>query len=236
MTVSATVSKASLSGKTAVLSGATEGVGAEITLALAGHGANICLLTHNTARAARLVDRAKELGSRAEALSCMVEDDTQPYAALETIKRHFGSDIDIVFTNMGLMPSSPDFLRRSVADLAPSDWRTYMNTTLQGVFNSTSAAFNAMREQTGGGVIINTALYGVQPRSGLALYDASRAAIRSLVETVNLEASECGQPVSAYLLDCESDIEKCREQVAELVVAICAGNPEPAPGVVKVGD
>ncbi|SHE24801.1 SDR family NAD(P)-dependent oxidoreductase [Actinomyces glycerinitolerans] len=223
-----------LQGKTAVLSGATAGVGAQVALTLARHGASICLLTHNLAEAGRLVNQVEDSGGHAWALSCMVEEDAQSYAAFNAARRHFDSGIDIVFTNMGLMPDAPTYPRKTVANLEPSDWRSYMGTALQGVINSTAVALKIMREQDSGGTIINTAFYGMRPRPGLALYNASRSAIRSLVETVNLEAAEGGAPVSAYLLDCESEIDCCGARVVELVLRICAGAYQDDPGLVVV--
>lgn len=216
------------------MSGATKGTGAQVALALAERGANICLLTHNPQDAAALVTRIDAVGGHGYALECMVDDDAWLNSALDETQRHFGTDIDAVFTNMGLMPPFDDYPRARTGELSGDQWSAYMNGTARGVFVSTALAVRRMTKQHGGGVIINTALYGLKAKPDLALYNASRGAIKSLVDTVNAECEADGVPVSAHLLVCERDIATCANVLAAWVVRLCEDDRRRYDSVIEI--
>ncbi len=222
-----------LLGKIALLSGATRGVGAEVTLALAREGADVCLLTHNAADAKRLTTQVESMGRRALSIPCMVEDQSQLDEAYGLVEERLGECPDIVFTNMGMMPPSPDYPRKTMFELTESDWDRYLNNALRGVVNSTNAACRAMAASGKGGTIVNTAPFGLWAGKGLGLYSASRAAILSMVDTVNCEAEDLGYDVRAYLVDCERKAPLIREKIVTTVVGICSGKVE-RPGLVEL--
>jgi NAD(P)-dependent dehydrogenase (short-subunit alcohol dehydrogenase family) len=66
------------------------------------------------------------------------------------IRERFQQDVTVAFTNMGMMPDSPQYPRRDVADITGVEWDSYMGTALKGAFNSTAIALREMRA-TGAG-------------------------------------------------------------------------------------
>lgn len=223
-----------LNGTTIVMSGATKGPGAQVALALAERGANICLLTHNPQDAAALVTRIDAVGGHGYALPCMVDDDQALNTALDATQQYFGTGINAIFTNMGLMPAFHEYPRARMSELSGDQWSAYMNGTARGVFVSTALAMRRMIKQPRGGVIINTALYGLQAKPDLALYTASRGAIRALVDTINTECKADNVPVSAHLLVCEQDIETCTNVLAAWVVRLCEDEQHHYDGVITI--
>ena len=150
------------------------------------------------------------------------------------IRERFQQDVTVAFTNMGMMPDSPQYPRRDVADITGVEWDSYMGTALKGAFNSTAIALREMRATGAAGVVINMARFGLQAGPGLALYSASRAAILSLVETANAEVARDSAPVASYLVDCEGDPSDVEDKVVGLVCDLCTGAYRGRPGLVRV--
>jgi NAD(P)-dependent dehydrogenase (short-subunit alcohol dehydrogenase family) len=218
----------------AVLSGATRGMGARVTLALAEQGFRTCLLSHNLDEAHRLVETIESRGGSGAVYPCMVEDEAQLRDTYARIRDMFHQNVTVAFTNMGMMPDSPQYPRKDVADITCDEWDAYMDTALKGAFNSTAIALRAMREGEGPGVVVNMARFGLQAGPGLGLYSASRAAILSLTETANAEAARDSLPITSYLVDCESDMYDVEDEVVRLVTDLCTGTYRGGPGLVRV--
>lgn len=198
--------------KNAVLSGATRGMGREVSLQLAKAGYNICLLTHNLPDAQALKAAIEQIGPDCYIYPCKVEDDDEALATFQTIEDRLGS-IDLVFTNMGLMPDSAGYSNKSVAELSGREWRDYLATALMGVVNSTRLAVRFMQKNEWGGYILDVAPWGETAQAKLGLYTTSRGAIRALVETVNVENSK----IKAYLLQPHAGRTTIAAKVAQIV-------------------
>lgn len=218
----------------AVLSGATRGMGARVTLALAEQGFCTCLLSHNLDEAHRLVETIVSRGGSGAVYPCMVEDEAQLRDTYARIRERFHQDVTVAFTNMGMMPDSPQYPRKDVAETTGNEWDSYMGTALKGAFNSAAIALRAMREGKGHGVVINMARFGLQAGPGLGLYSASRAAILSLTETANAEAARDSLPITSYLVDFESGVRDSEDEVVALVTDLCTGAYRGEPGLVRV--
>ena len=210
-----------LQGRTALMSGAAKGAGADVALALAEQGANICLLTHNIEHAKTLVERIEEAGGRGMVIACMVDDERQLESAMDEAEARFGGGIDIMFTNMGLMPDSSEYPKARVCDLAAGQWESYMRNAAQGAIVSIACAARRMRRQADGGIIINTAPYGMGSEPGLALYAASRASIRAVVDAVNMESDMDDKPISAHLL-VNDGVDDWPAALADRTVRLCS--------------
>lgn len=224
-----------LGQRTALLSGATRGIGRDVALALADSGMNICLLTHNPAGASLTVKLIESTGGHAIALPCMVDDDAALTDAMSQACVQFDTGVDLMFTNVGVMPGSPDYPLASVDHITGDQWTRYMGSAVRGSFVSTARAARYMRNQPQGGVIINTAFHGRAPRPGLGLYAASRAAIRAVCDTVNVESEAEGLPVRAHLL-ASDDVKRDRESIVATVLQLAhAIGRDQAPTTIDMG-
>ncbi len=170
-----------LQGLVSVITGAGSGIGRASALAFAAEGAPVVVADLDLASARATCDAIARQGGAASAFEVDVTQARQVEAMLEHAKAAFGG-VDVLFNNAGLPQSftpledSPDALFDRI-----------MAVNVRGVFNGCRAAIPHMRAQ-GGGVILNTAsTAGIRPRPGLAVYNASKAAVISLTKTLALE-------------------------------------------------
>lgn len=172
--------------KLAVLSGASMGIGKQIALELVKNGYDLCLLTHNQTQAEQLKREVSALNHQCVYYSCRVENEQEIANAFQLIKKKYGQ-IDLVFTNMGIMPDNPDYPTKKIGELQTSDWQTVFKNNFLGVLNSATYAVKTFEDNPNGGKIINCAFYGLKPQGQHAIYLVSRKAIQAVNETINLE-------------------------------------------------
>ena len=170
-----------LQGLVSVITGAGSGIGRASALAFAAEGAPVVVADLNLASARATCEAIAEQGGAASAFEVDVTQVAQVEAMLEHAKQTFGR-VDVLFNNAGL-PQSFTPLEASTDAL----FDRIMAVNVRGVFNGCRAAIPPMKAQ-GGGVILNTAsTAGIRPRPGLAVYNASKAAVISLTKTLALE-------------------------------------------------
>jgi 3-oxoacyl-[acyl-carrier protein] reductase len=167
-----------LKGLVSVVTGAGSGIGRASALAFAAEGACVVAADLNAEAAQQT---ASEIGADAQSVQVDVtrRDDAERMVAAAV--ERFGR-IDVLFNNAGI-PQSFTLLEDSDDQL----FERIMAVNVKGVFNGCRAAIPRMKAQ-GGGVILNTAsTAGIRPRPGLAIYNASKAAVISLTKTLALE-------------------------------------------------
>lgn len=181
-----------VTGRVAVVTGGTRGIGLAIASALLSRGADV-VATGRTASgfdaartALRDVEARREAGGRAAStgrLEC-VEMDVREYAqverALATAADLFGG-IDILVNNAGMGAFC------EVADQAPEDWREIVETNLTGVFHCCRAAIPHLRRRSGGWIVNISSLAGKNPFRGGAAYCASKAGLNAFSEALMQE-------------------------------------------------
>lgn len=172
--------------KLAILSGATMGIGKLIALDLARYHYDLVLLTHNKRPAQQLQTTVRSMGQECDYYPCRVENAPEITQAFGQIKNRCGQ-IDLVFTNMGVMPDQPAFPAKKVGELTAQIWQQIFFPSVMGIVNSASHAIQAFQGNPRGGKIINCAFYGNQPQVGRALYLASRRVAQAIDQTVKLE-------------------------------------------------
>lgn len=178
-----------LTGKTALVTGASSGLGAHFAQVLADAGATVVL-------AARRMDRlealAAKIGERAIPIALDVTDPDSIAACFTSIQDKTGSAADIIVNNSGL---SREGLSTQMSD---EDWDTVMDTNLKGVWRVAKAGANAMMGAGKGGSIINIAsILGLRVAPGLSAYSASKAAVDHLTRAMALELARGGIRVNA---------------------------------------
>jgi NAD(P)-dependent dehydrogenase (short-subunit alcohol dehydrogenase family) len=178
-----------LDGKVAVVTGGNRGIGRGIVEALTREGATVALtarVADNAAVAARAV------GGRTMGFPCDVRSYEAVRGVFQQVERTVGG-VDILVNNAGIG------LFAAVADLTPDDWRTVIETNLNGVFYCCHEAIPLMRKRGGGYIFNISSLAGVNAFPGGAAYNASKFGLNGFSEALMQEVRYDGIRVS-YLM------------------------------------
>ncbi len=166
-----------LSGKTALVTGASSGLGRHFAKLLAANGAHVVVAARRADLLAELVEEIRTAGGEAEAVTLDVTDAAAVEAAIEALPK-----LDILINNAGV-PSGA-----LAIDIPLEEWRQVFRVNAEGVFIVAQAAARRMRELGVAGNIINIAsITGFRPGPGTAAYGASKAAIIRLTESLAAE-------------------------------------------------
>lgn len=170
-----------LTGKTAIVTGASRGIGSAIAKTLAGEGANVAIIyAGNTAAAEATVQAITDKGGHCMAIQCDVADDAAVTAMVKTVKEQFGS-IDILVNNAGI--TRDNIIMRMKED----DWQAVMNTNLTGAFHCIKAVSKFMMKQRQGAIVNISSVVGLTGNAGQANYAAAKAGIIGLTKSVAKE-------------------------------------------------
>jgi NAD(P)-dependent dehydrogenase (short-subunit alcohol dehydrogenase family) len=172
-----------LSGKVALVTGASRGIGESIARLLAAYGAEVIVSSRKIDGCEAVAASIRDNGGKAIALACHVGEMAQIDATFETIKQQFGR-LDILVNNAA---ANPYFGHILDTDLAAYDKTVDVN--IRGYFFMSTAAGKMMKEQ-GAGVILNTAsVNGISPGAMQGIYSITKAAVISMTKAF---AKECG--------------------------------------------
>jgi len=184
-----------LSGKVALVTGGSRGLGREMVLAFAEHGADVVIASRKLDACAALADevRAKH-GSRALALACNVGDWAQCDQLVESAYAEFGR-VDILVNNAGMSPLYP-----SVDAVTEGLYDKVFGVNLKGPFRLMAAIGTWMAAGAGGSIINITSVGAVRPEPGIVPYAAAKAGLNAMTEgfarafgpTVRVNAIQCG--------------------------------------------
>lgn len=169
-----------LSGQTALVTGASQGIGKAIALALGGAGAKVACLARNEDKLRQTADEIASGGGEAGVYPCDVTDSAAVEKVLESIVDAW-ERIDIVVNNAGI---TRDTLIPRMSD---EDWDEVITTNLRSVFLLTRAATQFMMRQRTGRVINISSVSGLMGNPGQANYSASKAGIIGFTQTVARE-------------------------------------------------
>ncbi|AHL71382.1 MULTISPECIES: 3-oxoacyl-[acyl-carrier-protein] reductase [Bacillus] len=170
-----------LTNKTAVVTGASRGIGRSIAIDLAKKGANVVVnYSGNEAKANEVVDEIKALGQQAFAFKADVSNAEEVQALMKQAVDTFGS-IDILVNNAGI--TKDNLLMR----MKENEWDDVININLKGVFNCTKAVTRQMMKQRSGRIINVASVVGVCGNPGQANYVAAKAGVIGLTKTTAKE-------------------------------------------------
>ncbi|HSP22244.1 MAG TPA: 3-oxoacyl-[acyl-carrier-protein] reductase [Planococcus sp. (in: firmicutes)] len=170
-----------LSGKTAIITGASRGIGAEIARKMAEAGAKIVVnYSGSQAKAEAVVEEIKSNGGEAIAVKADVADAVAVKAMVEQTMKAFGS-VDILVNNAGI---TRDNLMMRMKD---DEWDDVINTNLKGVFICTKAVTRQMMKQRSGRIVNIASIVGVMGNAGQANYVAAKAGVIGLTKTTARE-------------------------------------------------
>jgi 3-oxoacyl-[acyl-carrier protein] reductase len=169
--------KIDLSGKTALVTGSTRGIGRAIAETLAGAGARVAVVGRDVVRAEEV---AKTLGNGAVGFSCDVADIASVNALVENVEKAFGT-IDILVNNAGL--TRDNILFRIKDD----DWDAVLDANLRGAFVAIRAVSRGMMKRRWGRIINIASVVGITGNKGQSNYAASKAGLIGLTKSVAKE-------------------------------------------------
>ncbi|WP_411501756.1 3-oxoacyl-[acyl-carrier-protein] reductase [Brevibacillus centrosporus] len=180
-----------LAGKTALVTGASRGIGRAIALKLAEAGANVVVnYAGSETAAAETVALIKEKGRDAIMVRANVSQTEEVNEMFKAALDHFGA-IDILVNNAGI--TRDNLLMRMKED----EWDDVIATNLKGVFNCLKAATRPMMKQRSGKIINITSVVGVLGNPGQANYVAAKAGVIGLTKTAARELATRGITVNA---------------------------------------
>ncbi|MCM3386718.1 3-oxoacyl-[acyl-carrier-protein] reductase [Ureibacillus chungkukjangi] len=170
-----------LDGKTAIVTGASRGIGRAIALQLATEGANVVVnFSGSEQRASEVVKEIQNLGSQAIAVQANISDNNSVQELMNATMEQFGA-IDILVNNAGI--TRDNLLMRMKED----EWDDVINTNLKGVFLCTKAVTRQMMKQRAGRIINISSIVGVMGNAGQANYVAAKAGVIGLTKTTARE-------------------------------------------------
>lgn len=171
----------SFSGKTAVVTGGSRGIGRAICLELAGRGANVVLLyAGNEAAADETAEACRQLGAKVTAVKCDVADAQAVKETMKAVVKEYGR-IDILVNNAGVTRDGFLLMMRE------SDYDTVVDTNLKGTFLCTKSVVHAMMKQSYGRIVNVSSVVGLRGNAGQANYAASKAGIIGLTKAAAKE-------------------------------------------------
>jgi NAD(P)-dependent dehydrogenase (short-subunit alcohol dehydrogenase family) len=181
-----------LSGKTVLLTGASQGVGKGLALAAASAGAAVVITARNLAAAQDVVDEIQARGGRAAACRCDATDRREVEAAIAVTLAEFGR-LDALVHNATSRFSGRKALAQDITD---EDWNDQVAVGLRATFHCGQAALPALRE-TSGSFIVLVSNAGIEGSLPLVVYSAIKGAQRGLVKSLAREWGPDGVRVNA---------------------------------------
>jgi 3-oxoacyl-[acyl-carrier protein] reductase len=166
-----------LSGRTALVTGSTRGIGRAIAETLAGAGARVAVVGRDRSRAEEV---AAAVGREAAGFACDVADVASVTSLVEGVEKAFGQ-IDILVNNAGL--TRDNILFR----LKDDDWDAVLDANLRGAFVAIRAASRGMMKRRWGRIINIASVVGITGNKGQANYAASKAGLIGLTKSVAKE-------------------------------------------------
>jgi 3-oxoacyl-[acyl-carrier protein] reductase len=179
-----------LNDQVAIVTGASQGLGKAVAIALGMNGAKVICLARNADKLAKTVKEIEAAGGSAEAVSCDVTDRAAAAAAINGAKEKHGR-LDILVNNAGI---TRDKLARGMSD---EEWDDVIATNLTSCFVCCRAAAGIMRRAKYGRIINMASISGLIGNPGQANYSASKAGMIGLTRTLSKELISRGVTVNA---------------------------------------
>jgi len=176
-----------LTGKTALVTGATGGIGAAIARAMHAKGAHVVL---SGTREAVLQDLARELAERTSTVAANLSDAAAVDGLIEAAEAAAGAPVDILVANAGI---TRDGLLMRMKD---EDWETVLKVNLESYFRLARASMRGMMKRRWGRIIGITSVVGVTGNPGQANYAASKAGMIGFSKALAQEVASRGITVN----------------------------------------
>ncbi|HZH35220.1 MAG TPA: 2-dehydro-3-deoxy-D-gluconate 5-dehydrogenase KduD [Pyrinomonadaceae bacterium] len=223
--------KFKLDGKTALVTGASTGLGQAMAIALAQAGADVVCHGHLAGEADETCALIEKLGRKTFAVTGDMSDKNVPHSIVESVVEKFGR-IDILVNNAGMIRRAP------AVDFSEEDWSQVLEVNLSSVFRLSQAAGRHMIAHGAGKIINIASLLSFQGGITVPAYTASKSAVAGLTKAlanewarhnVNVNAIAPGYMATANTAPLRAD-ETRNRQILERIPAGRWGEPEDLAG------
>ncbi|WLR52634.1 glucose 1-dehydrogenase [Bacillus tianshenii] len=179
-----------LTGKTALVTGGSKGIGLGMAQALGESGANVAIASRGRDALEKAEEELTKAGIHAKGFQVDVTNKTQVQELISNIVNHFGS-LDILVNNAGMN------IRKPLLEVEEEDWDRVLTTNLKGIFLVGQAAAKQMHKQGNGNIINISSILGGIGMSMQTSYAASKGGINQLTKVWADELAESGITVNA---------------------------------------
>ena len=171
-----------MTGKVAVVTGSTKGIGRAMAEGLARAGASVVVSSRDQARCDEAAaDLRAATGAEVEGIACHVGDWDAIPEAVDRMRQRFGR-LDVLVNNAGISPA-----RDPVATISRELWRKVFSVNLEGPLRMAQCVMPIMREQGGGSIVNIATMAAYSGGSAVCAYGASKAALVNLTKSMAQE-------------------------------------------------
>jgi NAD(P)-dependent dehydrogenase (short-subunit alcohol dehydrogenase family) len=175
------LSQFSLTGKNAVVTGGSRGIGKAIAMGLAKAGARVAVTSRKIGDLEAAAAEIKAFGGVAVPIQAHLGKAEEIERMVNAVVEQFGR-IDILVNNAGASPAMG-----TVLDSEERLWDTIINLNMKGLYFTSQAVANLMKEQGGGKIINIASVDGFKPEYGVSIYSISKAGVRMITKAFALE-------------------------------------------------
>lgn len=183
-----------LTGKIAVVTGASSGLGSDAAIAFAEQGADVAILARRVDKLNEVADKIEAIGRKALSVQCDVTNEESVRNAMQTVLDTYGR-IDILLNNAGVA------VRGGVDSMTEDDWNRSFNTNVKGIFLACKYVVPQMKENHYGKIIniasVNAVVADKSPVFIRHSYNASKAAVLGLTTGMAASYAQYGITVNA---------------------------------------
>jgi 3-oxoacyl-[acyl-carrier protein] reductase len=218
------------SGRVALVTGASRGLGREIARVLGARGAHVLVHHRSGDQPQAAMDDVVAAGGTAEALAFDQRDAAAVQAAIDDVVQRHGR-IDVLVLNAAVVSDAPMLM------MSESDWTDVVNTNLNGTFRVCRAALRSMVARRAGSIVVLSSIAGGRASPGQANYSASKGGLEAMVRTLAREVGPRGvrvNCVSPGLIDAGMTQRTDRRHVERAAAAIPLGRMGRAAEVAEV--
>jgi NAD(P)-dependent dehydrogenase (short-subunit alcohol dehydrogenase family) len=232
------LSKFSLKGKFAVVTGGGRGIGKAVAQGFAKAGAKVAITSRKINDLEAAAAEIKAFGGEAFPLQAHLAKTEEINRMVDTVMAKFGR-IDILVNNAGASPAMG-----SVLDSDERLWETIINLNLRGLYFTSQAVARVMKKQGGGRIINIASIDGFKPEPGVSIYSISKAGVRMVTQAFAAELAPFNirvntiapGPISTKMLDSHwfnlppEEAKKGKEALGKLTPMGRVGEPDEIAG------
>jgi 3-oxoacyl-[acyl-carrier protein] reductase len=221
----------SLSGRVALVTGASQGIGRTCALRLAKDGATVAVAARNQEKLNELVQEITAAGGNAAALTLDVSDEQQVKSVVKAAIAQFGK-IDILVNNAGITRD------QLVMRMKRADWDAVLQTNLTSAYLCIQQVIGSMLKQRWGRIINITSVFGQMGQAGQANYAASKAGLIGLTMAIAREVGSrnitCNAVAPGFIETAMTAVlsEEFRQAAVKQIPLGRVGNPDDVAGAV----
>ena len=180
-----------LTGKVAIVTGGTKGLGYGIALTYAAYGADVVVAARTVADCERVSQEIRDMGRKSLGVPCDLSKVEETDRLIETVANEFGH-VDIVVCNAGGARTV------KAINMSEDDWDYVMDLDLKAVaFTAKAAAKQMIKQGTGGKIIAMASAAAMGGSAGISIYCAAKAGVVNLVKAFAVEWARYGITVNA---------------------------------------